>query len=119
MTYIVTERCVKCRYTDCMEECPVQCFYEITDPAMLVINPDTCIDCDMCVPLCPINAIWADHELPEEYTEWLQQNADRWEGAENITERKEALEGAKTLDVIQAAEKEKGWDIVEPESAAH
>ena len=50
MTHVVTGRCVDCRYTDCCTVCPVECFYETKDPAMLVIDPDTCIDCELCVP---------------------------------------------------------------------
>ena len=70
MTYIVTERCASSRYTDCVADCPVDCFYEIQDPHMLIINPDECIDCDACVPLCPVNAIYPEAEVPEEYEEW-------------------------------------------------
>ena len=54
MTHVVTGRCVDCRYTDCCTVCPVECFYEVKDLAMLVIDPDTCIDCELCVPECPI-----------------------------------------------------------------
>ena len=55
MTYVVTDECVKCKYTDCVEVCPVDCFYE--GELMLVINPNECIDCGVCVPECPIDAI--------------------------------------------------------------
>ena len=57
MTYVVTENCIKCKYTDCVEVCPVDCFYEGEN--MLVINPDECIDCGVCVPECPAEAIVA------------------------------------------------------------
>src|SRR4029079_12898805 len=70
MAHVVTERCVNCRYTYCAVECPVTCFWEIKNPHMLVIDPDTCIDCEACVPACPVNAIWPDHELPEAYASW-------------------------------------------------
>ena len=70
MAHVVTERCVDCRYTDCCAVCPVDCFYEIQSPAMLVIDPDTCIDCALCVPECPILAIWPVDELPDAYAEW-------------------------------------------------
>ena len=73
MTYVVTGRCVDCRYTYCVVKCPVSCFWEIQQPHhMLVIDPDTCIDCDNCTPLCPINAIWPESELPHEGSLSLQ-----------------------------------------------
>ena len=58
MTFVVTEACIKCKYTDCVEVCPVDCFYEGEN--MLVIDPDQCIDCGVCEPECPIDAIQAD-----------------------------------------------------------
>ena len=64
MTYVVTESCIKCKYTDCVEVCPVDCFYE--GPEFLVIHPDECIDCGLCEPECPIEAIYADDELPSD-----------------------------------------------------
>src|SRR5437773_10861585 len=75
MAHVVTERCVNCRYTYCAVACPVNCFWEITNPHMLVIDPNTCIDCEACVPECPINAIWPDHELPAAYASWTDFNA--------------------------------------------
>ncbi len=64
MTYVVTEACIKCKYTDCVEVCPVDCFYE--GPNSLVIDPDECIDCTLCVAECPVNAIYAEDDLPED-----------------------------------------------------
>ena len=61
MTYLVTENCIKCKHTDCVSVCPVDCFYE--GPNFLVINPDECIDCGVCVPECPIDAIVADNDV--------------------------------------------------------
>ena len=58
MTYLVNEKCIKCKYTDCVEVCPVDCFYEGEN--MLVINPDECIDCGVCEPECPVDAIISD-----------------------------------------------------------
>ena len=55
MTYVVTEPCIRCKYTDCVEVCPMQCFHEVAD--MLVIDPDGCIECAMCEPECPVGAI--------------------------------------------------------------
>jgi len=63
MTYVVSENCIKCKYTDCIEVCPVDCFYEGEN--FLVINPDECIDCSLCVPACPAEAIYPDDELPK------------------------------------------------------
>lgn len=79
MTFVVTEQCIKCKYTDCVEVCPVDCFYE--GPNFLVINPDECIDCALCEPECPVNAIVSEDDLPEEYQKYLEINkklADVW-----------------------------------------
>jgi ferredoxin len=114
MTHIVTERCVNCRYTDCATVCPVECFWEIEDPPMLVIDPEVCIDCGLCIPECPVHAIYAEDELPQPYEEWLQKNADLASTGENITEKKDPLPNARTLEEIQQEEKGKGWQISEP-----
>jgi ferredoxin len=74
MTFVVGENCIKCKYTDCVEVCPVDCFYE--GPNFLVIHPDECIDCALCVPKCPVNAIFTEDELPEDQKEFLQLNAE-------------------------------------------
>ncbi len=63
MTYVVTESCIKCKYMDCVEVCPVDCFHE--GPNMLVIDPEERIDCTLCVPDCPVDAIYAEEDLPE------------------------------------------------------
>jgi ferredoxin len=117
MAHVVTERCVDCRYTDCCAVCPVDCFYEITSPAMLVIDPDTCIDCALCVPECPIQAIWPESELPEVYAEWTGKNAELFGGGTRIKVKKEALPGALTLAQLQARERERGWSVNEPSGA--
>ena len=86
MTYVVTEACIKCKYMDCVEVCPVDCFYEGEN--MLVINPDECIDCGVCEPECPPNAILPDTEKGLE--QWLELNrslSDEWP---NITRKGEA-----------------------------
>ncbi len=72
MTYVVTENCIKCKYMDCVEVCPVDCFYEGEN--MLVIHPDECIDCGVCEPECPAEAIKPDTEPGLE--QWLKLNAD-------------------------------------------
>ena len=76
-------------YTDCVEVCPVDCFYE--GPEFLVIDPDECIDCGLCVPECPIEAIYPDDELPKDQIEFIEINLKLSEVYENITESKEPL----------------------------
>ena len=72
MPFVVTGNCIKCRYSDCVEVCPVDCFYEGEN--MLVINPDECIDCGVCEPECPIEAIKSDEELSSEEQKWADTN---------------------------------------------
>src|SRR5437762_6676776 len=69
MTYVVTESCIKCKYTDCVDVCPVDCFRE--GPNMLVIDPDECIDCTLCVPECPVEAIFAEDDVPDAQKEFI------------------------------------------------
>ena len=90
MTYIVTEACVDCKYTDCAAVCPVEAFHELPD--RLYINPETCIDCDACVPECPVEAIFSDAALPLEFQEWLELNAEA-EQYPIISLKKDALLG--------------------------
>jgi len=89
MPFVVTEKCIKCRYTDCVEVCPVDCFYEGEN--MLVINPDECIDCGVCEPECPIEAIKSDEELTPEEDVWLEKNTHYSAIWPNITKNKGAL----------------------------
>ena len=74
MPFVVTEACIKCKYTDCVEVCPVDCFHE--GPNMLVIDPDECIDCTLCEPECPVEAIMSDDDVPEEQREFIALNAE-------------------------------------------
>jgi ferredoxin len=74
MTHIVTESCIKCKYTDCVDVCPVDCFHE--GPNMLVIDPAECIDCAVCIPECPVNAIYAEEDVPPDQKDFLQLNAE-------------------------------------------
>ncbi len=74
MTFVVTESCIKCKYTDCVDVCPVDCFHE--GPNFLVIDPDECIDCTLCEPECPVEAIYSEDELPEGQEEFIKINAD-------------------------------------------
>ncbi len=74
MTFVVTEACIKCKLTDCVEVCPVDCFHE--GPNFLVIDPDECIDCTLCEPECPVEAIYSEDELPPGQEQFLQLNAE-------------------------------------------
>lgn len=85
MTYVVTDACIKCKYTDCVEVCPVDCFYE--GEAMLVINPSECIDCGVCEPECPAEAILPDTE--DGLEQWLELNAKYSAEWPNITQKKD------------------------------
>lgn len=85
MTFVVTDACVKCKYTDCVEVCPVDCFYEGEN--MLVINPDECIDCGVCEPECPVEAIKPESE---ELLNWVEINRDHAMQWPVITKKKEA-----------------------------
>lgn len=90
MTYVVAEPCVNCRYTDCALVCPVEAFH--LDDDMLVINPETCIDCDACVPECPVEAIFAENNVPSEWTGYTPINAERaLSGLPTITARLDPL----------------------------
>ena len=89
MTFVVGENCINCKHTDCVEVCPVDCFYE--GPNFLVIHPDECIDCALCEPECPVEAIFADDELPEDQQQLLDIAAELAESWPMITEKKEAL----------------------------
>ena len=73
MTHVVTESCIKCRYTDCVDVCPVDCFRK--GPNFLVIDPDECIDCAVCIPECPVNAIYAEEDVPVTQQKFTQINA--------------------------------------------
>ena len=92
MTFVVTEQCIRCKYTDCVEVCPVDCFYE--GPNFLVINPDECIDCALCEPECPVDAIYSQDELPARYEPFLAINQDMSKKWPNITRKKDAPDDA-------------------------
>jgi ferredoxin len=74
VTFVVTESCIRCKYQDCIEVCPVDCFH--VGPNMLVINPDECIDCTLCEPECPVEAIYAEDELPDGQEKFIELNAE-------------------------------------------
>ena len=94
MTHVVTESCIRCKYTDCVDVCPVDCFRE--GPNMLVIDPDECIDCAVCIPECPVNAIYAEEDVPADQIAFVKINAElaTAPGWKSITKRKPAPEDA-------------------------
>ena len=96
MTYVVTEACIKCKYMDCVEVCPVDCFYEGEN--MLVIDPDVCIDCGVCEPECPAEAIKPDTMSGLE--RWLELNAEFAKRWPNITAKKPPPADAKVWDGV-------------------
>jgi ferredoxin len=74
MTFVVLDSCIRCKYTDCVEVCPVDCFHE--GPNMLVIDPEECIDCTLCEPECPVEAIVSEDDIPEGQENFLELNAE-------------------------------------------
>lgn len=90
MTYLVTDNCINCKYTDCVSVCPVDCFYE--GPNFLAINPDECIDCAVCVVECPANAIVQEDDLPEDQRKiWYDINAELSAKWPRLTKQKDPL----------------------------
>jgi len=89
MAYVVTENCIKCKYTDCVDVCPVDCFHE--GPNFLVIDPEECIDCTLCVAECPAEAIFAEEDVPDQQQNFIKLNADMGKIWPVITERREPL----------------------------
>jgi ferredoxin len=73
MAHIVCEPCVNCKYTDCVAVCPVDCFHEAEK--ILYIDPNECIDCGLCIPECPVNAIYAEEEVPDPWKRFIELNA--------------------------------------------
>ena len=94
MTYLVTDKCIKCKLTDCVEVCPVDCFYEGDN--MLVINPDECIDCGVCEPECPVGAIITDSEdIGDKWYKLNEEYSNKWP---NITVKKDPLPDAEKYE---------------------
>lgn len=98
MPYVITENCIKCKYTDCIEVCPVECFYE--GPNFLVINPEECIDCSLCEAVCPVEAIKAEEDVPEDQLHFINLNIELSKKWPLITDTKPALDDAKEWDDI-------------------
>jgi ferredoxin len=107
MTYVVTEACIKCKYTDCVDVCPVDCFRE--GPNFLVIDPDECIDCTLCVAECPVEAIFAEDDVPDGQKHFTALNAELATLWKPIVERKDPLpdadEWAKAKDKLGKLER--------------
>ncbi|MDP0563431.1 MAG: ferredoxin family protein [Candidatus Endonucleobacter sp. (ex Gigantidas childressi)] len=99
MTFVVGENCINCKYTDCVEVCPVDCFYE--GPNFLVIHPDECIDCALCEPECPANAIFPEDEMPDDQQAYIDLNARMADLWENISEKRDPLPDAKKWDGVK------------------
>lgn len=99
MTYVVTDNCIKCKYTDCVEVCPVDCFHE--GPNFLVIDPDECIDCTLCEPECPAEAIFAEDDVPEGMENFIELNAELAQKWPIISEMKAPPEDAKEWDGVK------------------
>jgi ferredoxin len=92
MTYVVAENCIKCKFTDCVEVCPVDCFHE--GPNFLVIDPEECIDCNLCVSECPAEAIFPEDDVPGDQRQFIALNAELAKLWPVITEKKDALADA-------------------------
>jgi ferredoxin len=99
MTYVVAEPCINCKYTDCVSVCPVDAFREGAN--FLVIDPEVCIDCDLCVPECPVEAIWSDADLPEKWSDYLELNARLTGEWPEITQQKDPLPEAEKYKEVQ------------------
>jgi ferredoxin len=100
MTYVVTESCIRCKYTDCVDVCPVDCFRE--GPNFLVIDPDECIDCTLCVAECPVEAIYAEDDVPDDQKPFTSLNAELAKLWKPIIERKPAPPDADDWKSVKA-----------------
>jgi ferredoxin len=100
MTFVVGEPCIKCKYTDCVDVCPVDCFHEGKN--MLVIDPDECIDCGACEPECPTSAIFSEDDLPDKWAEYKELNARLTPKWPVINAKKDALPEAEEFKDVEA-----------------
>lgn len=92
MPHVVCEPCIDCRYTDCVAVCPVDCFHE--GERMLTIDPEKCIDCAVCIPECPVEAIFQDFDVPVKWQQFIEKNANESTAQPVIVEKKKPLPGA-------------------------
>lgn len=92
MPFVVTDNCTGCRFTDCVEVCPVSCFHG--DDDRVYIDPVACIDCAACVPLCPVQAIYEDLDLPEDKEHWTEVNAEKAPTLPKVIKKQPLLDGA-------------------------
>ncbi|RYZ10151.1 MAG: ferredoxin [Myxococcales bacterium] len=92
MTFVVTDNCHRCRFTDCVAVCPVDCFHG--DDEMLYIDPNECIDCGACVPECPVEAIFDETQVPDNQKQWIKVNADKAAGLPVINTKLDPYPGA-------------------------
>jgi ferredoxin len=92
MTFVVTDNCQRCRFTDCVAVCPVDCFHG--DDEMLYIDPNECIDCGACVPECPVEAIFDETQLPDDKKQWITVNAEKAGGLPVINSKQDPYPGA-------------------------
>lgn len=99
MAFVVTDNCIRCKYTDCVAVCPADAFFE--GPNFLVISPDDCIDCDLCPIECPVGAIYQEKDVPKDQQEFIQLNAELAKIWPRITELKTPPVDAKEWDGIQ------------------
>ena len=99
MAFVVTESCIKCKYMDCVEVCPVDCFHE--GPNFLVIDPDECIDCTLCEPECPVEAIYSEEEIPTGQENFKGLNAELAKKWPVISEKKDAPADAKQWEAVK------------------
>ena len=99
MTFVVTESCIKCKYMDCVEVCPVDCFHE--GPNFLVIDPEECIDCTLCEPECPVEAIYPEDDLPAGQEVFIKLNAELSLQWPVITIRKDAPPDAAQWEAVK------------------
>lgn len=99
MSYVVTQHCVDCKYTDCVAVCPVDAFHE--GERILYINPDTCVNCDACVPACPVEAIFSEENLPSKFQAYVDINRDGANANPVINQKKDPMASAKPLDELK------------------
>ena len=115
MTHVVLESCIRCKYTDCVDVCPVDCFRE--GPNMLVIDPDECIDCAVCIPECPVNAILPEEDVPQDQLKFIPINADlakKW--IQYITSAKGQAKSAQMAAYPALIPNAKGWEVLQTEN---